>query len=238
VYSDFASEIFGVRITKANVPERFVGKTGILQLGYASGWVKFQKTVLNNSRNTETPIVLSDTQSMDIVQKYRRKYLAIPYTWRELDQILSIVGSLPRFGEGEGVTKKCVTFYRNMMMGPTGLPVHFPDLHFDDEKAAWYFTDGKKPRRTYGASLLETISQHSSRCVVMSAAVRLRNPMLNIGARMVHSSHDELVYHVPTANIEHAKMWAELEMKRPPAWAPDLPLDVESGVGQRYGDAK
>ena len=39
VYSEFASEIFERKVTKGNVPERFVGKTGILQLGYASGWL-------------------------------------------------------------------------------------------------------------------------------------------------------------------------------------------------------
>ena len=185
--------------------------------------------------------MLHDYQAQDVVQKYRRKYACIPRTWRDLDYILSIMHSLPDLGDGEGIPKKCVTFYHNMFVGPTGLPVHFPALHYTAEeggKGNWWFRDGRKQRRTYGASLLETISQHSSRCIVMGAAVRLRNPMYNIKARLVHSSHDELVYHVPTENLEHAKMWAELEMKRPPPWAPDLPLDVESGTGQRYGDCK
>jgi len=243
VYSDFATEIFERKITKANVPERFVGKTGILQLGYASGWVKFQRTVMLQTRNTETPIILTDPIAQDVVNKYRRKYRMIPLTWRDLDTVLQVMNSLPLPMDGNGLQKKCVTFYNGMMLGPTELPVHFPDLRYIEDKespfgGSWWFSDGRGDRRTYGASLLETISQHCSRCIVMGAAVRLRNPMLNLGARLVHSSHDELVYHVPVANIEHAKMWVELEMRRPPSWASDLPLDVESGVGQRYGDCK
>lgn len=244
VYSAFASEIFERKVTKENVPERFVGKTGILQLGYASGWLKFGRTVWNNSRQTETPIQLADWQAQDVVNKYRRKYRQIPMTWRTLDQVLSGMNALPSIdSDFQGQIFKCVKFFRQLMMGPTGLPVHFPDLQYIEDKdspfgGSWFFKDGYKLRRTYGASLLETISQHCSRCIVMAAAVRLRIPMFNIGAKLVHSSHDELVYHVPTPNLEHAKMWVELEMKRPPSWAPDLPLDVETGVGQRYGDAK
>ena len=135
-----------------------------------------------------------------------------------------------------------MTFYKNLMVGPTGLLLHFPELHYeqpeDEAYGSWWFRDGKRLRRTYGASLLETICQHCSRCIVLGAAVRLRTPMANLGARLVHSAHDELVYRVPTVHLETAKVWAQLEMNRPPAWAPDLPLDSEIGVGQRYGDCK
>ena len=241
VYSDFASDVFGRKITAANKPERFVGKTGILQLGYASGWLKYQASVASQTRNTETPIILSDWQAQDVVNKYRGKYRNIIYTWRTLDQVLLTMNSLPGLGSGfQGQIFKCVTFFHQMMIGPTGLPIHFPGLHFveDERGGSWWFRDGDRLRRTYGASLLETICQHCSRCIVMSAAVRLRNPMAGIGSRLVHSAHDELVYRVPIQHIETAKIWAQTEMNRPPMWASDLPLDSEIGVAQRYGDAK
>jgi hypothetical protein len=235
VYSIFASDIFGRTITAANKPERFVGKTGILQLGYACGWVKYQRTVANQSRNSETPIILADWQAQDVVNKYRGKYRNIIYTWRILDGVLLQLNSMPG-----PMWMKCVSFEQQTMLGPTGLPIHFPDLHFveDERGGSWWFRDKDRLRRTYGASLLETISQHCSRCIVMSAAVRLRNPMLGIGARLVHSAHDELVYRVPVQHIETAKIWAQTEMNRPPVWARDLPLDCDMGVAQRYGDAK
>jgi hypothetical protein len=246
VYSEFASEIFERKITEANKPERFVGKTGILQLGYASGWAKFQNSVANGSRNSEHPIELTDAKAIEVVQKYRNKYDRIPTMWRALDHVLSTMYLLPEYEAVAGFTPqghvmKCVLFFKNLMIGPTGLPLHFPDLHFateEDRMGSWWFRDGKHLRRTYGASLLETICQHCCRCIVMGAAVRLRTPMANLGARLVHSAHDELVYRVPTVQLETAKIWAELEMNRPPSWAPDLPLACEIGSGQRYGDCK
>lgn len=237
VYANFASEVYGFPVNrKIHVAEGFVGKTGILQLGYASGWRKFQNTVRILTRNTDHPITLSDEESETVVQKYRRKMDRITRRWRDLDYVLATMHSLPE--AGDGMVMKCVTFYRNLMMGPTGLPVWFPGLHYDPFEGSYYFQDGKMRRRTYGASLLETISQHCSRCIVMMAAVRLFQPMARIGARLVHSAHDELVYMVPEQNIETAKVWAEMEFRRRPVWAPELPLDVDTGVGFRYGDCK
>lgn len=239
VYANFASDIFGYKVTKAQIPERFVGKTGILQLGYACGWLKFQGTVRNLSKFTDHPIELTDEQSVMVVNTYRRRMHRFPLTWRELDHVLSILYSLPEMDSGDyGLVKKCVQFFKNCMVGPTGLPVHFPDLRFDESDGSWWFRDGKYQRRTYGASLLETIAQHCSRCIVMGAAVRLRTPMAGLGARLVHTAHDELVFLVPLRNLETAKMWAQVEMNRPPPWAPDLPLDCDIGVAPRYGDCK
>lgn len=239
VYAEFASEIYGFEVNRKEHPvEGFVGKTGILQLGYASGHLKFGNTVRVLSRTMPTPVILTEDQSQGVVQKYRRKYLKITGMWRELDYVLSIMHSLNEYGQGPGLQMKCVTFYKNVMIGPTGLPVRFPGLFFDPTEGSYYFQDGRQLRRTYGASLLETIAQHVARCVVMSAGVRLREPMLDLGSRLVHSAHDELVYAVPEANVEQAKTLARLEFRRAPAYAPDLPLDVDTGVGLRYGDCK
>ena len=239
VYAEFASEIYGFVVNRKEHPvEGFVGKTGILQLGYASGHLKFGNTVRILSRTMPTPVILSEEEAQAIVQKYRRKYVCITGTWRELDYVLSIMHSLNEVGQGPGMIKKCVTFYRNLMVGPTGLPVRFPGLYFDPEDGSYYFQDGRMRRRTYGASLLETIAQHCSRCKVMSAGVTLLEPMADLGARLVHSAHDELVYTVPEANIDQAKVYAGEAFRASPSWAPDLPLDVDLGVAVRYGDCK
>lgn len=242
VYANFASVIFGQKITTQNKPERFVGKTAVLQLGYASGASKFQNTVRVLSAKAGMPILLSDLQSQDVVSKYRLRMSRITATWRVLDRILIMMAdALPSYGHGDATAVKCMAFFRNLMVGPTGLIIHFPQLNFLEEEergGSWWFRDGRRWRRTYGASLLETICQHTARCIVMGAAVRLRNPMTGLGARLVHSAHDELVYSVPMHNIEAAKIWAQTEMNRPPSWASDLPLDCDTTTGHRYGDAK
>ena len=242
VYANFACTVFGRKITSADKPERFVGKTAVLQLGYASGAVKFQNTVRVLSAKAGMPILLSDLQSQDVVNKYRLRMGRITATWRVLDRILIMMAdALPSYGMGEATGLKCMDFFRNLMIGPTGLTIHFPQLSYreeEEQRGSWWFRDGKRWRRTYGASLLETICQHTARCIVMGAAVRLRSPMAGLGARLVHSAHDELVYAVPMQAIEPAKIWAQTEMNRPPLWAPTLPLDCDVTTGHRYGDAK
>jgi DNA polymerase len=243
VYADFASEVFGFKVNAKEHPiERFIGKTAVLQLGYASGWAKFQNTIRVQSRNTPIPIELSDDHARSIVSKYRLRYNYIPRKWNDLNNVLPAMEGLGQPGKSEGYQMKCVRFYKDLMVGPTGLPVRFPNLRYievDEESGgSWWFDDGKKVRRTYGASLLETIAQHCARCIVMGAAARLVDLMDQLAARLVHTAHDELVYMVPVEQIEAAKIWAQTEMNRPPAWAPGLPLDCDLGVAERYGDAK
>ncbi len=45
VYSEFASEVYGKKVTKDDKVERFVGKTCILGLGYGMGATKFRATL-------------------------------------------------------------------------------------------------------------------------------------------------------------------------------------------------
>jgi len=243
VYADFATTVFGFPVVRKQHPvEGFVGKTGILQLQYGSGWRKFQGTVRQQTRETPTPIELSDQMAMDVVGKYRNRYSRIRDKWSKCEAALTVMKDMPGPLDAKGMRMGCVMFHKELMVGPTGLPIRFPNLRFiegeDGERGSWWFDDGNMPRKTYGASLLETISQHCCRCIVLGAAVRLEAPMGRLGARLVHSAHDELVYHVPIAAAEDARMWAQLEMNRPPSWAPDLPLDSEVGIAVRYGDAK
>lgn len=240
VYCNFGPVIFDRKITKENKPERFLCKTARLQLGYASGWLKFQNTVrVNSMKEMGEVMLLPDWHAQDIVSKYRASHRSITWMWRVLDNILGLMAnSLPQYGGGNPEVIKCVRFYSHLMLGPTGLPIHFPQMHYNEEKAGWFFRDGKRWRKTYGASLLETVCQHLARCIVFGAAVRLRQPMAQLRSRLVHSAHDELVYMVPVEHIETAKIWAQTEMNRPPLWAPDIPLDCDIGVAHRYGEAK
>jgi DNA polymerase I-like protein with 3'-5' exonuclease and polymerase domains len=89
-------------------------------------------------------------------------------------------------------------------------------------------------KKTYGAAFLENIIQFLARIVQMNAALRLDS----LGYRMRHTVHDELIFVVPDAEVEHARAVIHTEMIRPPSWAPDIPLTADIGVGQTYGEAK
>jgi DNA polymerase len=97
---------------------------------------------------------------------------------------------------------------------------------------------GGKPHRFYGAKSIENMIQYLARLVVMEAALRISAQ----GLRFCLQAHDELGFIVPEADIGTAREIIQKEMKRPPSWAPDLPLDAEIGPKQggalSYGDAK
>jgi len=50
--------------------------------------------------------------------------------------------------------------------------------------------------------------------------------------------HDAVCCVVPEEETDMAQEYVELCMRARPNWAPELPLDCESGVGDSYGDCK
>jgi DNA polymerase len=84
VYSEFASEIYGRTITKANKLERYVGKTAILGLGYGMGADKFRYTLKSGSPSVD----ITDQTALAIVSQYRAKYPNINRLWYACKQLL------------------------------------------------------------------------------------------------------------------------------------------------------
>ena len=233
VYSDFATEVYGYPVRKDTHPdERFVGKTSVLQLGYQAWWPKFQASVWLQSYNgINEPIALSDEMAREIVTTYRVKYHRIANMWKWLPQ---------RFGALQGADApfeyKCIRFEEGRVMGPTGLPMFYENMRFVNGE--WYFDFGGAEHKLYGGKALENIIQWLARLNTMSDAVRLKKPLADYSTRLVHTAHDELVYLCPEFYVEPVTKLIKTEMTRVPAWAPGLPLAVDIGVGDTYGDTK
>jgi DNA polymerase len=234
VYSSFASTIFSMPVNKKDNPnERFVGKEGILSLGYGAGAPKYQVRVKVSSKNqTGQAIELDDSQALHIVNTYRSKYAQIPAGWKHLNNVIipalqdggAIHGAPPMFGP-------CL-IEKEAILLPSGLRLFYHDLR--RSHGEWWFTYGGVPKKLYGGKLLENITQALARIVVMEAANRIRKRC----ARFALQAHDELVFVVPDGQVEELKGVAMEEMTRRPLWMPDWPLAAELGVGLSYGDAK
>jgi DNA polymerase len=232
VYSLFASDIYGYHVDKVLHPiPRFVGKTSILQLGYQAWWPRFQASVwLQSYDGINDPVTLSDDEAREIVTKYRKKYWRIANMWKWLPQRFgALAGVEPPFEHGP------IRFEKGKVVGPSGLCLYYENLRFDGE---WWFDFGGGAHKLYGGKFLENIIQFLSRVDTMQGAVRLKKPLDTYSTRMVHSSHDELVYLVPEQHVEPVKALVKLEMTRVPTWATGLPLAVDIGVGDTYGEAK
>lgn len=235
VYALFATTVFGYPVNKKDHPgPRFIGKTGVLQLGYQSGWPKFQATVYNLSvKEMGRAIEISDEDAQRVVQTYRSVTAwAVSQMWQTLHGYIAWMANA---GENEARVMGPVTFSRNKITGPNGLCLHYDGLDWDPVNQEWRYSYGGQEYKLYGGKLLENIIQFLARCAIMQAAVQIRRRLAGLDVRFVHQAHDELVYLV-RQDLAHlvAAVLAE-EMSRVPKWAPRLPLKGETKMGQSYG---
>jgi DNA polymerase len=236
VYSSFASKVFGFPVNKKEYPtERFVGKQGILGLGFGLGHFNFQKRLRTDSRlQTGNEINLSDEESERVVSLYRVTYQPVPSKWKVLGRTIQPM-TFKDFKLEDGP----VTFGFEHVLLPNGLKLFYHSLHQQDGE--WWFTYNGKPKKLYGGKFLENIIQALARIIVMDAAVRAEDRLLmeyGIRLRLALQVHDELVFVVPTHLVETVRALLLEEMRRVPTWGPGIPLDAEDGVGATYGDAK
>lgn len=252
-YSQLASDIFGYPVNrKLKLPdgnlkfpiEGFIGKTGILGLGYGAGKDKFDTMVVTSARKDGLDIsqIYNRELGDKAVDSYRKRYHEIPRGWRILDQAIQtywLSGSATmKFGPVE-------ISYGNVLL-PSGLSLRYadPKCYFNHETGHTEFSYryGKKRHLIYGAKLLENIVQALARIVVMNAALRIRDRGLHTenpkDYRFVLQAHDELVFIVKRIHLDSAKKIILEEMTRRPSWAKDAPIDAELGEGASYGEAK
>lgn len=257
-YNKLAGAIFGRPVNRklvGTVDEimGFIGKTGILGLGYGCGKPNFHNMVIRSARTQGVDISAIYTEAIGFkgVDAYRRRYHQIPTAWGKLQRIVQmqwsdpIVGATPiRFGPGKG----CVEISYGKIMLPSGLPMEYDDPQrrqtFKDgiTRDEYVYRYGKFTHRMYGPKMLENIVQALARIIVMNAALRIRDlgksrPCPD-AYRFVHQAHDELVFIVPDFELDTAKKLIHSEMTRPPSWGMDIPLTADIGAGASYGEAK
>lgn len=240
VYSNFArDEIYHCPVDKKSEPsKRFVGKTGILQLGYQSGWQKFDDTVWLLSYQYEPePIRLGSVKSMEIVEAYRRRFDRISGTWPVAQNFIGEMHRLPPKVYNAFGTNGAIKVGHNHIIGPNGLPMFYHNLRYV-QGTGWVYDRGTITYKLYGGKFLENIIQFLARIATMQAAIRLRKPLAEFNVRLNHTAHDELAYIVHDRFVDQVKELVNIEMSRQPAWAPGLPLACSIGVGQSYGEAK
>lgn len=248
IYSEFAGEIYGREVTKADQKERFVGKTGILSLGYGAGSARFREML--RVGNGGISVTVSEGEAAQIVYKYRKRHQYIERLWQKANDALM---QMANGGSGE-LTMLGIKFDGEIVTLPSGLRMRYPLLqqHTTSKSSGFRylnnpraFMEARKRRLTgesmddlpwvhiYGAKFIENITQALARIVITEQ-------MTKIGVRypVVLQVHDENVPCVREEEAEEAKAFVVGIMSTPPVWAPRLPVACEAGVGKTYGDAK
>jgi DNA polymerase len=228
-YALLATEIFGFPVDrKTHIIEGFIGKTGILGLGYGAGAPKFDSMVTTMARSAGIDLQgrWSLALALDSVHAYRNRYHMIPQGWRTLDRILETAW----LGKSGPVRFGPIVISPGKVTGPNGLSLVYNKPRYEDSE--YWYNYGRFKHKIYGAKLLENIVQFLARIVIMNAALRLNAK----GIRFVLQAHDELVFIERSDTIEQTKQIIHAEMVRPPSWAPNLPLAADVKSGPSYGE--
>ncbi len=236
-YSAFASIVFGFMVDKKKYPiHRFIGKTGVLGLGYGCGIDKFFSMVVKLARlmniklDGSQGVAFDQALAASTVQSYRDGYFQIPAVWRRLDDAVRRVWSQPN---GGFMNVGPVTISYGKVVGPGDLTLLYGDPYCDPQGEFKYRYAGKH-HKMYGAKFLENIIQFLARIIIMNAALRLDRR----GYRFALQAHDELVFLVPDVDVDNAKKIIYEELTRPPSWGRNIPLNAEVKSGKSYGDCK
>jgi DNA polymerase I-like protein with 3'-5' exonuclease and polymerase domains len=258
IYSLFASRTFGTEVhkpTAADPPEtrpqldalRTVGKSAVLGLGFGMGALKFMNTL-----RAEPKIALLFVQGRltpsicrEIVQTFRHTYPRIPEFW----QALEAAARHAVHGTREEVAR--ITAERDgntiKLWLPSGRALRYAGLREESTQREITFLNeaGQEDRFTpegdalvygkdtplYGGKLCENVVQATARDLLVEAVLRLEAQ----GFPVLFHVHDEVIVEVTESQVEKAKVAVTDALTRVPGWAPELPIDCEIKVSDRYG---
>lgn len=226
VYTQFASIIYGRVITKKDKLERFIGKIGVLGLGYSMGAAKLQTTLALGTMGPAVFLELDMCQK--IVNLYRRKNFKIVQFWKKCDEIIQdmIVG---RSGE-----YKCLRWEAERIWLPNGMCLKYPGIKAKVGENGYteysYMRKGIEAK-IYGGLLCENIVQALSRIIIGDQLLELAD---GYGYRIATTTHDELVSCVRTVSASKCFKTMLKVMTTPPAWCSGLVLSAEGGWAENY----
>lgn len=238
-YCAMASTVYSRTITKEDVTERKLGKFCVLGLGYGMGVPRFISTCRNAGMS------ITDGLAQRAVDAYRKEFaFQVPVLWTRLSSIIEVLllrgKSTPRAAPHNAAIYTYVPETNDIVMVSVGgLTITYGDVQTqkDDfgrnEHTA--LVNGSR-RKLFGGLLLEHLTQHLARVIVMDTAKRVFDS--GVSYRPLGQAHDELIYHVPEDEAELVGLAVAREMSVSPTWAPTLPLAAEYAIGDTYLECK
>ena len=241
VYSEFATEVYGRKITKADKVERFVGKTCILGLGYGMGAEKFRRTLEIGQGGISVKIDLNEADR--IVRLYRAKNWKIVQLWQKCGNALNNI-----VAQVSGEIVDWIPYDSDGIILPNKMRIRYPALRTDGNQF-YYIADAREFKKAvearvmtgevkeinwtkiYGGKVTENLIQALARIVIAEQ-------MAVIGQRhhVAFQVHDEIIITAPESEATDAEQELVRVMSTPPAWAATLPVACESGVADNYGE--
>lgn len=225
-YCKFGDAIYGREITKEDKTERFVGKVCVLGLGFQMGAAKLQMTLAKGALGGP-PVYFTLRQCEAIVNAYRARNDKIVAGWKKCSEIIE------QMAAGIRGSWKCISWEKETIWLPNGLALKYPGLKksINEETGwdEWTYGTGDKRSKLYGGLLCENLVQALARIIIGEQMVEI-----DTFARVVMTTHDEIVTHVKSREADRAFQRMMKAMTTPPAWCSDLSLNAEGGHDVNY----
>ena len=245
LYRDFASKAYNVpyeSIGKKD-PMRFVGKCASLSLIYGTGATKLQSTIRIQSKGAN---IISETEAKALTQLYRTDYAKVVATWNAGTSVLDALLTNQSRGFCKNDVVQIGKAFKHAhgmlndelgLIKPNGLVLMYPDLkkttNKETGKTEYSYQQRHGRDKVYGSKVFQRVTQSLARDIMAEIILSASKKYHVVG-----TVHDEVLLLVEEDNAEAALEDLLSIMRTPPEWAPDLPLDAEGGVADRYGDAK
>lgn len=228
IYSEMATTIYNVPVSDGDgTNHRKVGKAIILGAGYGMGGERCYDFLTGQWGVTDVTREFSQ-QCIDV---YRTKMWAIRDNWKTLNYGLQVMATGGEWQYGP------VVFRAGEVELPSGMKLYYPDLTFDGSNYQYkrYARQQRKWNwvKIYGAMLMENLCQALARELLTEQILILEKKY-----RSVHQIHDEGWFVVPNEEVDVACQVMKKIMEMPPAWMPELPLEVEPSVAVSAADLK
>ena len=243
VYSEFASQVYDRPVTRADIKERFVGKTAILGLGYGCGAAKFRHMLFIGNGGDSYKIELEEATR--IVRSYRTTYIEVTELWNSMTLVIEqiihtqdLMGIVHRATLGGLAASLPVKADNQSILLPNGMKMVYPNIrHYrSGEKIEVCYDDPYGiTQKLYGAKCLENVSQALARIIVTDIAVSMKHVT---GWVPFLSTHDSLDYCVPEGLARDVDYHLSYLFEQTPGWAAGLPLASEGGWGVTLADAE
>lgn len=233
-YKDMASFIYHKPYDQISKKERQLGKALILACGFGQGAAKFLETCAKEPYNLK----LSNDQAQEAVDAYRTKHKPVKDFWYAVDkaakQAINSPGQVYHVGKISCSKRGDFLFIKL----PSGRKLSYfkPFIRTvekdwgDTEQITFWGVDQETKKwglvDTYGAKLVENITQATARDM-------MANAMLNVdkaGYAITMLVHDEIVAETMTGNVEEFKKLMETKAD----WMGDCPIGVEAENMLRY----
>lgn len=232
-YAAFAADIFHIPLSGVTKPQRFVGKTCILGLGFGMSSLKLYRTIVTLAREQKIDITITLDDCTEWVHLYRSKFADIRQLWQDIGKLIHAM----TIGQADDWSVGPCEVQSTTIILPSGLKLFYDNLRIKDGE--YWYDQGQFTKKIYGAKMLENVVQALDRQHVVYAGLRTEDRARRLGIpdpRVLLNIHDENIYCVPD---DYAIQLAELaleDMRHNQPWSEGLPLSAEVKMGRNLGE--